>query len=70
MTEERQKALAEYREKAAALDEQRLLQGQLVDGVKRIEDAYDKPQLVAETLAGIDAPLRSGRAGRRVAVRR
>ncbi|KIN06609.1 hypothetical protein OIDMADRAFT_114216 [Oidiodendron maius Zn] len=71
MTEERQKALAEYREKAAALDEHRMLQGQVVDGVQRIEEAYAKPQQVAETLTDIDALPRTGRAkGRTVAVRR
>jgi hypothetical protein len=71
MTEERQAALAEYRETAAALDEQRMLQGQLVDGVRRIEEAFAKPERVAETLPGIDVALKTGRAkGRTVAVRR
>lgn len=63
--------MAEYREKAAALDEHRMLQGQVVDGVQRIEEAYAKPQQVAETLTDNDALPRTGRAkGRTVAVRR
>lgn len=70
MTEARQAALEEHRQKTAAIDEQRMLAGQLVDGVKRIEDAFSKPELVAETLPGIDAHRAGKGKGRTVAVRR
>lgn len=72
MTKERQAALAEYRQKLVANDQQRMLEGQLVDGVKRIEEALATPAMaMAEALPGIDAPLKVGRGkGRTVAVRR
>jgi hypothetical protein len=72
MTKERQAALAEYRQKSAADDQQRMLQGQLVDGIKRIEEALAAPAMaMAEALPGIDMPLKTGRGkGRTVAVRR
>lgn len=66
MTEARQAALAAHREKAAALDGQRL-----VDGVLQIEEALTRQERVAETLPGVDASMRAGRGkGRTVAVRR
>jgi hypothetical protein len=71
MTKEREAALAEYRERVAAEEQQRTLRGQLVDGVQRIEEALTSPRLAKETLPGMDQSIRAGRAkGRTVAVRR
>jgi hypothetical protein len=69
LTPERQDVLEDYRQKAALLDEQR----PPVDGVKQIEEANKARSAVAETLPGIDVPLRAGKGkgkGRTVAVRR
>ena len=42
MTKERQKELAELRANAELTDQRRLLTGQLVDGIKQIEEAFSK----------------------------
>lgn len=67
LTEERQAELAEYREKAALLDQIQ----EPVDGLKQITEAFVKPEREMETLPGIDAHPSAARGkGRTVAVRR
>lgn len=67
LTDERQAELAEYREKAALLDQRQ----EPVDGVKQIAEAFVKTEREMETLPGIDVHLSAARGkGRTVAVRR
>ena len=72
MTGERKEELAKLRANAELRDQRRLLTGQLVDGVKQIEDAFSKiaaqPVAVPEmVIAGKGA---KGKGNKRLAVKR
>ena len=71
MTEERAAELAQYREQTAQKDRQRMLAGQIVDGVKQIEAALAKPALQREALPEMVMAGRGARGNqKRVTVRR
>ena len=68
LTEERRAELARYRQEAELKDQSKLLSGQLVDGVKQIEQAFTKraPEALPEMVM---AGGTKGR-GKTVSVRR
>jgi small subunit ribosomal protein S35 len=73
LTAERKAELARYREAAAAKDQQRLLAGQLMDGVKQIEDAWARIPVAAkealpEMIMAGKGPR--GQKGKKVGIRR
>lgn len=71
MTEERAAELAQYREQTALKDQQRMLTGQIVDGIKRIEEALAKPAPEKEALPEMAMAGRGARGNqRRLTVRR
>ena len=72
MTEARQAELAKFRENAELRDQRRMLTGQLVDGIKQIEEAWAKgpaqPTALPE-MAVVGGKGAKGK-GKRVAIRR
>lgn len=67
MTEERRAALAEIHQQTEGKDHKKMLMGQLVDGVKRIEAALEKPDASRDALPEMAMAGRGK--GRRLAVR-
>lgn len=69
MTRERRAELDKLRENAALRDQRRLLTGQLVDGVKQIQEAFAKAP--AQPVALPEMAMAGGKGrGKRVAVKR
>jgi hypothetical protein len=69
MTPERRAELDKLRENAALKDQRRLLTGQLVDGVKQIQDAFAKAPAPPVAIPEMIMAGGKGR-GKKVAVRR
>jgi small subunit ribosomal protein S35 len=73
MTEERRQELVAYRQQNALKDQQRELTGQLIDGIKQIEEGLARPAPVREALPEMVMAGRGGgnaAKGKRVTVRR
>jgi uncharacterized protein YPO0396 len=71
MTRERQAELKKLRENAELRDQRRLLTGQLVDGIKQIEEAFSKVAAQPAALPEMVMAGKSGKGkGKKVAVRR
>lgn len=68
VTEQRREELIKYRQAMTLKDQQREITGQLIDGIKQIEEGLRKPLAVNEELP---EPVMAGRGkGKKVAVRR
>ena len=70
MTPKREQFLKAYREQAAQKDQQLSLQGQLVDGVQQIENAWNRIPAVKEALPEMVMAGKGGKTPKRVAMRR
>jgi small subunit ribosomal protein S35 len=68
MTDERRQDLARYRQQISLKDQQLEVAGQLIDGVRQIEEGLAKAKLVREALPEM---VMAGKGkGKKVAIRR
>lgn len=72
MTKERRIELTKYRHQIATQDQQREIAGQLLDGIKQIEEALAKPVPLREAVPEMIMAGKGGKIikGKKVAVRR
>jgi hypothetical protein len=71
MTPKRQQFLNKYREKAAQRDQQLMITGQLVDGVRHIEEAWNRiPEPAKEALPEMVMAGKGRKLPKRVAMKR